>query len=115
MLEYSETAKTPPDLVELNEAFDREHDQGEYEQKIAGLIRRLLTRLRVEDTAILDRWYEAVAAIGNEDHYLMVMIHQAHAAPQRRHQPMDRVKLILAAAGIVLFAALVFALTQHFR
>lgn len=115
MLEYSETAETPPDLAELNEAFDREHDQDEYEEKIAGLIRRLLTRLRAEDTATLDRWYEAVAAIRNEDHYLMVMVNQAHAAPPRRRQPMDRVKLILAAAGIVLFAALVFALTQHFR
>ena len=115
MLEYSETAGTPPDLVELNEAFDREHDQSEYEAKIAGLIRRLLANLSADGPDALIPWYKAVDAIGNEDHYLMVMVNQAHSAPPRRRQPVDRVKLILAAAGIVLFAALVFALTQHFR
>ena len=114
MLEYSETAGTPPDLVELNTAFDSKHDQGEYEQKIVSLIRSLVTRLRAEDTATLDRWYQAVGVIGNEDHYLMVMITQAHAAP-RRKPPFDRTKLILIAAGVALFAILVFALTQHFR
>jgi hypothetical protein len=115
MLEYSETAGTPPDLVGLNEAFDREHDQDEYEQKIAGIIRSLLANLRADGPDALVPWYDAVRAISVEDHYLMVMVNRANAAPPRPRQPFDRVKLVLTAAGILLFAVLIFALTQHYR
>ena len=115
MLEYSETAGTPPDLAELNEAFDRKHDQDQYEQKIASIIRRLLANLSADGPDALIPWYEAVRAIREEDHYLMVMVNRANAAPPRPRGPFDRVKLILAAAGIALFAVLVFALTQYFH
>jgi hypothetical protein len=115
MLEYSETAGTPPDLVELNEAFDRKHNQDDYEQKIASIIRRLLANLNADGPDALTPWYEAVRAISNEDHYLMVMVNQANAAPKGQRQPFDRTRLVLTAAGILLFAVLVFALTQHFR
>ncbi len=39
MMYFSETAWTLPDMDEVNRAFDRDYDQGEYEQKITKLAR----------------------------------------------------------------------------
>lgn len=38
MLYFSETAWTLPDIMEVNNEFDREYDQAEYENKISRLI-----------------------------------------------------------------------------
>jgi hypothetical protein len=35
MLYFSESAWTLPDIAEVNDAFDREYNQAEYEQKLA--------------------------------------------------------------------------------
>ena len=39
MLCFSETGWTPPDMAEVNKEFDDHYDQGEYERKIAGVVR----------------------------------------------------------------------------
>jgi hypothetical protein len=49
MLYFSETAWTLPDIVEVNDAFDREYNQAEYEQKIRRLIRNLCTNARANN------------------------------------------------------------------
>jgi hypothetical protein len=72
----SETAWTLPDIASVNEAFDREYDQEEYERKITGLIRGVLANAQANARY---RWAEAVSTIGKEDHYLLVMIAAAGA------------------------------------
>jgi hypothetical protein len=49
MLYFSETGWTLPDMMQVNEEFDRNYDQNEYEQKIAGLIRNFERRTRIEN------------------------------------------------------------------
>jgi len=74
MMYFSETASTLPDILEVNEEFDRDYNQAEYEEKIAGLIRGLRANARERDTTELANWNEAVRTLRNEDHYLLVMI-----------------------------------------
>jgi hypothetical protein len=80
MLYFSETAWTLPDISEVNDAFDREYNQGEYEQKIGRLVRNLRTNARANNREEFDSWTEAVSAIRQEDHYLLVLIGTAESS-----------------------------------
>ena len=73
MLEYSETEGTPPDHEALNEAFDQNHDMSEYEEKVAAVIRRMLSNWKAGSDPRLARWNEAIQAISDQDHYLLVL------------------------------------------
>jgi hypothetical protein len=80
MLYFSETAWTLPNIGEVNDAFDREYNQAEYERKIGMLIRSLCTNARANNREELDVWTEAVGAIRREDHYLLVLIGAAESS-----------------------------------
>ena len=97
MLYFTETAWTLPDIANVNDAFDREYDQAEYERKIAGLIRNLSADARANNQGEFEAWKEAVRTLRKEDHYLLVMIDAK--APGRPRG--DFLKLILCALGIV--------------
>jgi hypothetical protein len=51
MLYFSETGCTLPDMMEINDAFDRDYDQDIYEKKVAHLIRNAAKRTRKENPA----------------------------------------------------------------
>jgi hypothetical protein len=74
MMYFSETAWTLPNMLEVNEAFEQNYDEAEYEQKIAGLIRGFRAEARERDTKELVAWDEAVRVLSREDHYLLVLI-----------------------------------------
>jgi hypothetical protein len=114
MLEYSETENTPPGLDEVNAEFDRDYDQSEYEARIASLVRNLLARLRAEDSPEPDRWSQAVQTLGNQDHYLLVMINMAPGNGTSGRPAYDFPKLCLTAAVIVAVGMVLFALADHF-
>jgi hypothetical protein len=106
MLEYSETENTPPNLGELNAEFDRDYDQREYEEKIASLIRNLLTNAGSKTE--LGRWERAVHALSNEDHYLLVMIAATRSLRKSGRPRYDHVKLIATAVIAIAFALMFF-------
>jgi hypothetical protein len=74
MLYFSETAWTLPDMMDVNETFERDYDAGEYEQKVGGLIRRFRAEACVRNSKDLAAWDDAVAVLRREDHYLLVLI-----------------------------------------
>ncbi len=74
MLYFSETAWTLPNMLEVNRTFESEYDDGEYERKIAGLVRGLRTEASERNTNELVAWDEAVRILSSEDHYLLVLI-----------------------------------------
>jgi hypothetical protein len=80
MLYFTETGWTLPDIVEVNEQFDREYSVAEYEKKIAGLIRNARQRDRKGDPQEFSAWSEAIGILSKEDHYLLVMLDEAGAA-----------------------------------
>jgi hypothetical protein len=77
MLYFSETAWTLPDIMEVNDEFDREYDQTRYENKIARLIRNETKRLRKENPEDFASWVSAARKLKKEDHYISVMIDDA--------------------------------------
>jgi hypothetical protein len=111
MMYFSETAWTLPEIWEVNEAFDRDYDQAEYEAKIAGLIRSFRANARERDTTELANWNEAVRVLRNEDHYLLVMIDVAGGsiAPvgvSSREESLQRLlKLFVVGVGLFLVVA----------
>lgn len=74
MLYFSETHWAPPDFMEVNDAFERDYDNAEYEQKVAALIRNFRTDARKNNRDEFDAWKEAFNTLRSEDHYLLVLI-----------------------------------------
>jgi hypothetical protein len=84
MLYFSETAPTPPDIMEANGVFDRDYNSDEYEKKIARLIGSTKQRFRKTDKQNLDAWSDAIRSLKKEDYYLLVMINQAGTSVRPR-------------------------------
>jgi hypothetical protein len=75
MLYFTESGWTLPNMMAVSAEFDRDYDQDEYEQKIGGLVQRLLAR--DEAQAEQETWDDAVVKLADEDHYLLVLINAA--------------------------------------
>jgi hypothetical protein len=102
MLYFSETDWTLPDIMEVNDQFDREYDQDEYEQKIARFVSKAARHDRKESGEQYDAWWDAIRLLEKQDHYILVMIRAAGLRPR-----FDQLKLFIA--GLVTAAALVGA------
>jgi hypothetical protein len=77
MLYFSETGWTLPDMMKVNDTFDRDYDQSIYEKKIAHLIRNATKRARKENPESFASWISAVRKLKKEDHYISVMVDHA--------------------------------------
>lgn len=84
ILHFTELYETIPDIQEVSDQFDRECDRIEYEAKIAGLLKSARERVEKESTDGAQQWKQAEKDLRNEDHYLIVMIRQAHETPGGR-------------------------------
>lgn len=96
MLFFTETGWTLPDIMKVNEDFDREYDQDEYEHKIAKLITKADERIRKGARDDYDKWWAAIRFLEREDHYILVMIRLAGLRPRG-----DRLRLLATGLGIV--------------
>ena len=77
MLYFSETAWTLPDIWEVSDEFDKEYEQGAYEKKISGLIKKAVTRARKQQRENYEAWTAAMRRLSKNDRYLLVMVKQA--------------------------------------
>ena len=96
MLYFTESGWTLPDIMRVNEDFDREYDQDEYEHKIAKLVAKADKRIRNGSAEDYDRWWAAIRFLQREDHYISVMIRLAGLRPRG-----DRLRLLGAALAFV--------------
>lgn len=111
MLYFSENGSTIPGMVETAQRFESEYDSGQYERKMAALIKRLQKRLKSDDPKTWKAWSHALKKLSEGDHYLLVLV-QADRALQR--PPRDFLKLCLTALLIVLVAlGLMALLPEH--
>jgi len=77
MLYFSESEGVSAELAAANARFEAECNRSEFEEKIAGLIRRARERLRRKDREELRAWTDAIDMLGTGDHYLLVMVERA--------------------------------------
>jgi hypothetical protein len=96
MLYFTESGWTLPDIMKVNEDFDREYDQDDYEHKIAKLIAKADKRIRKGSREDYDKWWAAIRFLQQEDHYILVMIRLAGLRPRG-----DQLRVLATALGIV--------------
>ncbi len=108
MLYFSETDESLPDIYDVNAQFDRKYVQREYEAKIAGLIRKAYKSDSEGSADGARRWEDAIRALRKEDHYILVMVDQAHLRP-----PGDLLRLIASATAVVAVLVVFVFLTVH--
>jgi len=109
MLYFTETAWTLPDIMQVNDEFDRDYDQGKYEKKIARLIKNAGRRARKNSREDYATFLSAIRRLKREDHYILVMVQQAGLRP-----PGDRLKLWGTGFGIVaLFVFLIMLAIKY--
>jgi hypothetical protein len=97
MLYFSETDWTLPDIMQVNEEFDREYDQDDYEKRIKNLIIAAAKHDRKESSDQYDSWLEAIRILEKEDHYIVVMAQAAGLRPRG-----DQLRLFIAGIGIAI-------------
>ena len=96
MLYFTETGRTLPDIAQVNDEFDRNYDQSEYENKIATIIANAYKRILQDSPDEYDKWWAAVRLLQREDHYVSLLISLANLRPR-----WDRLKLLVAGLAIV--------------
>jgi hypothetical protein len=100
MLYFTESGWTLPDITQVNEQFDREYKQDDYEKKIATIIGKAYKRILHDSRDEYDKWSAAVRFLQREDHYISVLIGLADLRPR-----WDQLKLL--AAGLAIVACIV--------
>ena len=81
MLYFTESGWTLPNILEVNAEFERDYDNDEYEQKIAGLVREIEKQNQTASGDEQSRWDEAVVKLSEGDHYLLVLIDLGRSSP----------------------------------
>jgi hypothetical protein len=97
MLLFSETSPTLPNISEVNEAFERDYDRLQYEEKIANLIRHIRSAL-LKGSDANKAWKQAISSLQGEDYYILVMLNDTRHNERPRG---DLVRLIGTALPIV--------------
>ncbi|HEV2133368.1 MAG TPA: hypothetical protein VGR47_03820 [Terracidiphilus sp.] len=101
MLYFSETDSTLRDMPAVSAEFDRSYNEDAYEEKICGLIKRIMARNQRQDHAAQAAWEDAVLKLSKGDYYLLALIGPLPAAANELRRPKDILRLWLAAFGIV--------------
>ncbi len=109
---FSETGWTLPDMLRLNEEFERNYDCDEYERKIANLIRNARMRAEQTDPGGRKSWSDAIEILSKEDHYILAMIRQAGGSTRPRD---DLLKLLLTAFAVIALFLILTIIAEHFR
>src|ERR1700748_2177048 len=73
MLYFTEQHPTLPDILQVNAQFESEYDADEYEEKIVKLLKSARSRDLSQSPEYKEMWDDAVSALKQEDHYILVM------------------------------------------
>jgi hypothetical protein len=103
MLYFTEADGPRPEMLELNDEFEKHYDTHEYESRISRLIRNAYKRDRKNSQDQLAKWWENIRILERGDHYILVMVDRAHLRP-----PRDFLKLMGAAIGFTAVSLLDF-------
>jgi hypothetical protein len=117
MLYFSETGWTIPNILAVNEEFEREYDSDQYEQKIADLARKAGEHAREESREEYEAWRAAIRFLESEDHYISVMLGMRGicSGGDQLRPAGDHWKLLGAGLGVVACIALAVFVVNKFQ
>ena len=124
MLYFSETDWTLPDMAEVSAEFDRDYDQKQYEQKIAGLVHKITAHHHSNDLHEEEDWNQAVARLSEGDRYILVLVNLGRSSgsgflptlePAGIRPPHDILKLVVTALVVIFGLFGFFLLTDSLR
>ena len=116
MLYFTEVQPSLPDIYAVNAEFERTCDSDKYETKITGLLRKARDRDAEQSLAQEQQWEDAIHALKDEDHYILVMVYRAFPQFRKVILPTHRVRdyVIYIAIGIaVVLVAIGMATWSH--
>jgi hypothetical protein len=116
MLYFTEVYPSLPDIYEVNAEFERTCDSDEYERKITDLLRKARDRDREQSLVQGQQWEDAIDALKQEDHYILVMVYRAFPQFRKALLPTHRIRdyVIYIAIGIgVVLVAIAIATWSH--
>jgi len=104
MLYFTEVHLTTPDIHEVNAEFERDYDSDKYESKIAAILKNAHNRDSQLDVSRKHRWKDALDALKNEDHYILVMVYRALPEYRKVILPTHRLRnyAIYVAIGVAI-------------
>lgn len=115
MMYFTETDECPEDPIALNDAFEAEYDNDEYEGKVSKLMHHAYRRIKKDNPETRRHWDDAIRRLRKGDHYLLVFWDQG---PQER-PPYDSLKLLGTAILVIVLgmAAItgVMFLSDHYN
>jgi hypothetical protein len=110
MLYFTEVHPSLPDIYEINVEFERDYDSDEYEAKVVSLLKR------ARDRGPEQEWSDAIDALKQEDHYILVMVYCAFPEYRKALRPTHHVRdyIIYIAVGIaVVLVCIGMAVWSH--
>jgi hypothetical protein len=113
MLQFSEAHPSLPDLYAVNAEFERDYDADEYENKITGLLKNARSRDAKAAANAEQEWEAALEGLEGEDHYILVMVHQAFGGSRRSGGRPQYVRIAVILGLLVLFVLLGLLRSHH--
>ncbi len=109
MLYFTEVHPTLPDIYEVNAEFERDYDSDKYEAKIVGLLKNARNRDHAQSPTLNQEWQDAIEALKEEDHYILVMVYCAFPEYRKALLPTHRIRdyVIYVAIGILVVFAII--------
>jgi hypothetical protein len=131
MLYFTEDGGLSRAMAAVSEEFDRDYDQDDYEERIGGLVQRLLAQ--PDAAAEEEDWDNAAIKLCDGDHYLSVLINASPAPAawsprwetlrpwlpsldgRRRRDGKDFLRMIVSAFAVLLLMLVVILIRNFFR
>jgi hypothetical protein len=116
MLYFTEVNPSLPDIYEVNAEFERDYDTDKYEDKIIGLLERARTHDAAQSAQYEGMWADAISALKQEDHYILVMVYRAFPEYRKSLRPTHRVRdyvIYIAVGTAVVLLSIGIAILSH--
>ena len=115
MMYFTESGDGPEDPIALNDAFEAQYDNDEYEAKISKLVSNAYRRPKDENHQSARTWDEAVRELRQGDHYVLILLGDSPPTLSLRQFSPSRGFWKALALGLISLAVCLIALAalQH--
>jgi len=114
MMYFTEGPGAIEDPTTLNDEFEAEYDNAEYEKKISTLMSHAQRRLKKEDAAKAGYWDNAVKCLQKGDHYILVLYGNTEQSGALPVSPKSLLWLVMFLLPLLILLAVVYFATRRF-